>query len=51
MPRRNNRKRDPDSHARVLLNETSLPLEEISVLTGLDFYEVVALKLKMRQEA
>ena len=51
VPRRNNRKRDPDSHARVLLNETSLPLEEISVLTGLDVYEVVALKLKMRQEA
>jgi len=49
VPRRNNRKRDPDSHARVLLSETSLPLEEISVLAGLDVYEVVALKLKMRR--
>ncbi|MBS27339.1 MAG: hypothetical protein CL566_00180 [Alphaproteobacteria bacterium] len=47
--RRNDRKRDPVSHARVLLGETSLPLEEISNLTGLDIYEVVGMKLKMRR--
>jgi hypothetical protein len=47
-PRRNAAKRDPHSHARVLLQETSLPLLEICSLTGLDIYEVVGLKLKMR---
>jgi hypothetical protein len=46
--RRNDRRRDPVSHARVLLGETSLPLEEICNLTGLDIYEVVGMKLKMR---
>ncbi len=46
--RRNDRRRDPHSHARVLLGETSLPLEEICMLTGLDIYEVVGMKLKMR---
>ena len=46
--RRNSRKRDPKSHARVLLAETSLPLEEICSLTGLDIYEVVGMKLRMR---
>jgi len=48
VPRRNNRKRDPKSHARVLLEETSLPLEEISSMTGLSMYELVGMKLKMR---
>jgi sRNA-binding protein len=48
VPRRNDRKRDPQSHARVLLQETSLPLEEISTLTGLDIYQVVGIKLKLR---
>lgn len=47
-PRRNDSKRDPHSHARVLLRETSLPMLEICSLTGLDIYEVVGLKLKMR---
>ena len=47
-PRRNASKRNPHSHARVLLRETSLPLLEICALTGLDIYEVVGLKLKMR---
>lgn len=42
------RGRDPHSHARVLIRETSLPLAEICQLTGLDIYQVVGLKLKMR---
>ncbi len=48
VPRRNATKRNPHSHAKVLLQETSLPLLEICSLTGLDIYEVVGLKLKMR---
>ena len=47
-PRRTSTKRNPHSHAKVLLQETSLPLMEICSLTGLDIYEVVGLKLKMR---
>lgn len=42
------RGRDPKSHARVLIRETSLPLSEICQLTGLDIYQVVGLKLQMR---
>lgn len=41
--------RNPESHADVLLRETSLPFSEISSITGLDFYAVVGLKLKQRQ--
>lgn len=48
VQRRNNRRRDPKSHARVLLSETSLSIREICSITGLDIYEVVGLKLKMR---
>jgi len=48
VQRRNGRKREPRSHARVLLEETSLPLEEISSMTGLSMYELVGMKLKMR---
>ena len=47
-PRRNASKRNPRSHAQVLLKETSLPMLEICALTGLDIYEVVGLKLKLR---
>jgi hypothetical protein len=47
-PRSKRGGRDPKSHARVLISETTLPLSEISQITGLDFYQVVALKLKMR---
>ena len=47
-PRRNASKRNPHSHAKILLQETSLPLLEICSLTGLDIYEVVGMKLKMR---
>mgnify|MGYP007024822040 FL=1 len=48
VQRRNGRKREPRSHTRVLLEETSLPLEEISSMTGLSMYELVGMKLKMR---
>ncbi|MGH6913870.1 MAG: hypothetical protein ACREH3_09210, partial [Geminicoccales bacterium] len=34
--------------ARVLLAETTLPLQEVVDLSGLDVYQVVGLKLKMR---
>lgn len=44
-------KRNPESHARVLLRETSLPLQEIATLSGLDIYSVVGMKLKMRATA
>ena len=47
----NGRKRSPGSFARVLLAETSLPLEEIVSLTGLDIYTVVGMKLKLRASA
>jgi hypothetical protein len=47
-PRRNASKRNPYSHAQVLLKETSLPMLEICSMTGLDIYEVVGMKLKMR---
>ena len=43
--------RNPQSFARILLSETSLPLGEIVSLTGLDIYRVVGLKLKMRSAA
>lgn len=48
---RSGRKREPNSHARVLLRETSLPIEEIAAITGLDLHDVVALRLKMRGAA
>lgn len=43
--------RSPRSHARVLLSETSFTLTEIVSMTGLDIYDVVGLKLKMRVPA
>lgn len=47
-PSRSRRRRDPWSHARALLSETSLPLSEVVDITGLDIYQVAGLKLKMR---
>lgn len=44
-------RRNPYSHAEVLLKETGLPFSEIASITGLDIYTVVALKLKMRRYA
>ncbi len=40
---------DPRRHARVLLTETSFPFDEIAGITGLDIYQVVEEKLKMRK--
>jgi hypothetical protein len=42
-------RRNPRAHAHVLLSETSMPISEICSLTGLDIYEVVGMKLKLRQ--
>ena len=42
---------EPQKHAEVLLKETSFPFHEVAVITGLDVYEVVAVKLKMRKSA
>jgi hypothetical protein len=44
-------RRNPRAHAHVLLAETSMPISEIVSLTGLDVYEVVGMKLKLRQAA
>ena len=49
LSRPGGRGRNRFSHARVLLAETSLPLQEVASITGLDMYKVVELKLKMRQ--
>jgi len=48
-PNRSRRRMEPYRHARVLLEETSLPIEEIAGITGLDVYKVAELKLKMRR--
>ena len=50
-PRLSRSRRNPYSLARLLIRETSLPLREIVDITGLDIYEIVAMKLKMRQAA
>ena len=44
-------RRHPVKHAEVLLNETSLPIQEIMEITGLNVYQVVSLKLKLRVAA
>ena len=44
----NSSRMDSHRHAGVLLRETSLPLQEICTITGLDIYEVVGMKLKAR---
>jgi hypothetical protein len=40
--------RDRYAFARVLLAETSLPFREVASITGLNVYQVVGIKLKMR---
>ena len=50
-PQRSSSKRNPRNYAQVLLTETAFSLDEIVGLTGLDIYEVVGLKLKMRPTA
>lgn len=47
----NSRRREPVSHATALLIETTIPFAEIATITGLDIYQVVALKLKLRKAA
>jgi hypothetical protein len=51
--RRQNSKtrRNPETHTNILLNETSLSFEEISDITGLDVYKIIAMKLKSRNAA
>lgn len=44
-------RRNPVKHAEVLLRETSLTFSEIAEITGLDLYDVVAMKLKLRRAA
>ena len=46
---RSRRRLEPVQHATVLLNETHLPFSEIAEITGLDRYDVVGLKLKLRE--
>ncbi|MEE2760174.1 MAG: hypothetical protein VYE18_01860 [Pseudomonadota bacterium] len=41
-------RRNPTSHATVLLKETKLSLREIADISGLDIYSVVGVKLKLR---
>ena len=42
------RRMNPDRHAATLLRETSLSFREIANITGLNIYDVVGLKLKLR---
>ncbi len=50
-PSRSRRRMEPYRHARVLLEETSLPIEEIADITGLDVYKVAGLKLQIRRSS
>ncbi|WP_422367657.1 hypothetical protein [Pelagibius sp.] len=43
------RRMNPNRHAATLLRETSLSFREIASITGLNIYQVVGLKLKLRQ--
>ena len=43
--------RHPIKHAQVLIHETSLPFREIAEITGLNLYQVVSIKLKLRKAA
>lgn len=47
---KSDRRMNPYLHARTLLRETTLPLSEIATITRLSIYQVVGLKLKMREE-
>ena len=44
-------RRHPVKHAQVLLNETSLSFFEIAQITGLNVYQVVTIKLQLREAA
>jgi hypothetical protein len=41
-------RRDPLTYANILLKETNFSAKEIAELSGLDIYEVTAIKLKSR---
>ena len=43
-------KRPAGKHAEVLLKETSLSFKEITEITGLNIYQVVGIKLKLRTD-
>lgn len=47
---RSQQRMNPHRHAHVLLTETSMPIEEIASLTGLDVYKIAGMKLKLREE-
>ncbi len=47
----NTSRREPYSHAKILLKETSLSFKEIANITGINIYKVIALKLKTRKAA
>ena len=51
--RRSNSKsrRNPITHAKILLKETSLSFKEIADITGLDVYKIISMKLKSRSAA
>ena len=44
-------RRNPETHAKILLKETSLSFEEIANITGLDVYKIITMKLKSRNAA
>jgi len=44
-------RRNPVQHAEVLLKETALPFDEIADITGLNIYQIVGMKLKLRKAA
>ena len=50
-PRVSRVRMNPYVHARLLIRDTKLPLQEIVEITGLDIYQVAAMKLKMRAAA
>ena len=47
----NTSRREPYTHAKILLKETSLSFKEIANITGISVYKVIALKLKTRKAA
>ncbi len=47
-PRKHPPGRPPLAHARVLLDDTQLPIKEIADISGLDVWTVAGLKLKLR---
>ena len=50
-PRVSRTRMNPYVHARLLIRDTKLSLQEIVDITGLDIYQVAAMKLKMRDAA